>query len=217
IEAGKSVLIEKPIATSKEKARDLVALAAKHNVVLQVGHQERFVLKAIGLYQIASCPMKIETQRLTPYSLRGRDTSVTFDLMIHDIDLVLSLMGNMPSCIEGHTMQVALNHIDASLAFLDFGKTRARLTASRADDVPVRTMRLVYPEGEVNIDFNAKTLVNGTPFDLDENFGQNPIAQDSLAAGLDSFISAIMGVHSVEISGEDGLRAVIVATEIDQN
>jgi len=217
IAANKHVLIEKPMSINSLQAKEIITVTDNKNIKVQVGHQERFVVRAIGLDKISETPLRIEAQRLTPYSQRGRRISVTFDLMIHDIDLVLWLMGRMPDHIRSETLRVAHNHADASLAFLGFGDTKVRLSASRVDEVGARMMRLVYASGEVLIDFNKKILKNSTDYDLDFNFKDNPLAKDSLNAGLDHFVESILYDKPVAISALDGAKAVKIAEIIDKN
>ncbi len=217
LKSGAHCLIEKPIATTAAAARRCIDAAKQGGLVLQVGHQERFVAKAIGLDKITEKPLRIEACRHGPYSVRGTDVSVTLDLMIHDIDMVLWLMGEDASKITGQSIAVRSNTPDAALAYLGFGDkgSKARLSASRVETAPERVMTLTYPSGQVVIDFNAKTLRQNAGFDLDANFGDNPMARDSLGAATDSFICAILDGTPVEITGGHGLRALEAALSVD--
>jgi len=98
------MLIEKPMAVNLSDARQIAELAQKKDLIVQVGHQERFVARAIGLDKVPERPVLIKAERLNPYSPRGTDTSVTMDLMTHDIDLACWLFGEtpraMPDCAE---------------------------------------------------------------------------------------------------------------------
>jgi predicted dehydrogenase len=217
LKAGCHTLIEKPIATTQVAAQRIIDSAALNNLIVQVGHQERFVAKAIGLDRIAETPTRIAAVRHSPYSPRGTDVSVTLDLMTHDIDMVLWLLGADADEVRGHSIVVQSDTPDASLAHLQIGGTRVRLSASRVEPASERVMRLTYPSGDVLIDFNAKTLVNHTDFDLNSDFGQSPMAQDSLGAATNSFVSAVLDGTDVEITGGHGLRALNVALQIDKN
>lgn len=215
LNAGKHVLVEKPIASDLKSAETLVKIARKKGRVLQVGHQERFVLRAAGITNIPETPIRIESKRMGPFSSRNNDVSVTLDLMIHDIDMVLSLMGTPTAC-QGQSIQVVSNEGDASLGFLRFKNGgKARVEASRVETSSKRTMRIVYPSGEIDIDFNAKTLSHSTPFELNTNFSDDPQAKDSLGAADDAFIRACLYDEPVPITGESGLAALRVALEID--
>lgn len=220
LKAGCHTLIEKPIATTRAAAQRCMDAAALNNLVLQVGHQERFVAKAIGLDRITEQPLRIEARRHSPYSSRGTDVSVTLDLMTHDFDMALWLMGEDAVEVRGHSVIVRSETPDAALAHMKFPHGTARLSASRVEDASERVMTLTYPSGTVMIDFNAKTLTQSdgfkaAGFDLDPNFGDNPLAGDSLGAATDSFVSAVLDGTPVEITGGHGLRALDAALKVD--
>jgi len=210
------VLIEKPLATTVEDAQVLVTLARRKNLVMQVGHQERFVLREIGLDRVPETPIHIVARRVGKFGPRGTDTSVTFDLMSHDIDMVLWLMRAMPRDIRGETRHVHSDNPDISLAQLTFTHGTARLEASRVGDSLERTMELTYAGGTVRVDFGARTLCHDTPFDLNRNFADDPQAGDSVASGTAEFVRAIRERRDPFITGEDGLKAVQVAVEVDR-
>ncbi len=215
LEAGRHVLIEKPIAETTDEARRIVDLAACKGLVVQVGHQERFVLKAIGLDKVPERPVKIIAHRRSPYSLRGTDVSVTLDLMTHDLDLVLWLMHDDPLSIRGESLCVKSSSPDAAYACLAFKHGKARLEASRVEEVSSRQMSVTYPSGRVEVDFNAKTLVNTTPFELNDKFGDDPAAKDSLGAATNAFVEAVLDGKPVPITGGCGLRSLSAALTVD--
>ena len=220
LEAGCHTLIEKPIATTRAAAQRCLDVAALNNLVVQVGHQERFVAKAIGLDRISETPIRIEARRHSPYSQRGTDVSVTLDLMTHDLDMALWLMGEDVQAVKGHSIRVRSDMPDAALAQIVFPSGTARLSTSRVEEASERVMVLTYPSGTVTIDFNAKTLtqtagVLAAGFDLDANFGDNPLASDSLGAATDSFVSAVLDGTPIEITGGHGLRALDAALKVD--
>lgn len=208
-------LIEKPIATTAEEAAKIAALAASEKLIVQIGHQERLVLRAIGIEDVGERPVRLEAVRNSVYSPRGTDTSVTMDLMTHDIDLCTALMGQGPNRIEGEAGCVRSDHPDMSYARLSYCDATAYLQASRVAEQSDRSMKITYPSGVVNIDFNAKTLMHSTPFDLNENFGDTDIARDSLGAATDIFVRAVLDRTPVLVSAEDGAIAVRTAIEID--
>lgn len=215
LEAGQNLLIEKPLATTLKDAKKIVEITEKKNLVVQVGHQERFVGRAIGLDKVPEKPILIKAERLNPYSPRGTDTSVTMDLMTHDIDLVLWLMGEPPESVRGAGRKIKSDTHDHVVAELSFSRGKAFLEASRDAPVGHREFEITYPSGTVTIDLNAKSLVNQTPFKLNRCFGESPQAKDSLAAGLDEFVSAIKEQRAPFISARDGLMAVDIATKVD--
>lgn len=215
LKAGCHTLIEKPIATTRAAAQRCIDTAVLNGLVVQVGHQERFVAKAIGLDRLAEKPLRIEAVRHSPYSPRGTDVSVTLDLMTHDIDMALWLMGEDVLQVMGQSVIVQSETPDAALAHIRFSSGSARLSASRVEAVSQRVMTLTYPSGEVIIDFNAKTLSQSCGFDLDANFGDNPLARDSLGAATDSFVAAVLDGTPIEITGGHGLRALDAALKVD--
>ena len=200
LEAGVHCLIEKPIAASMKDAKRIIELARANKCVVQIGHQERFVLKAIGLDQISEAPLSITAFRMSKYSERGTDVSVTLDLMTHDLDLLTLLTGERPMTVQGFPIIVRSNTADASLGLLSFPSgTKAKLHASRIEADGRRTMDITYPSGIVSIDFNAKTMTHDTPFDLDINFANNPLAKDSLGAATNAFVAAILSDKPIPI------------------
>ncbi|MGJ8563315.1 MAG: Gfo/Idh/MocA family protein [Alphaproteobacteria bacterium] len=215
LDAGRHVLIEKPIADTVETAAQIVDLAERKKLIVQVGHQERFVLKAIGLNRVSEKPLQITGHRFSPYSARGTDVSVTLDLMTHDLDLVLWLMGSDPVAIEGESLCVRSQTSDAAFAKLKFKGANAHLEASRVEEASSRQMRVVYPSGTVDIDFNAKTLAHDTPFDLNADFGEDPMAKDSLGAATNAFVEAVLDGKPVAITGGNGLRALKAGLIVD--
>lgn len=217
LKAGKHVLVEKPVATDIQTAQACINVAAANKCVLQVGHQERFVARAIGLHKIDERPIHIRTERMGPFNVRGQDVSVTLDLMTHDLDLVLMLMDRLPDDVDGTVVVIRTNHPDISEGILTWPGARAELKASRVADAYSRIMTITYPSGTVEIDFNAKTLIHDTPFALNADFGSDPSAADSLGAATDSFVSAILDGTDVIVTGQDGLNAMQIALMIDAN
>ncbi len=215
LEFGKHCLIEKPIASSLKDAARIVQLAKNKALTVQVGHQERFVVKAIGLNDLPQSPINIVSRRMSKFSERGTDVSVSLDLMTHDLDLVLMLMGGLPTKVRAETRTEKSNHPDFSRGELTFENGTATLIASRLEDEFSRTMDITYPSGTVSIDFNAKTLTHNTPFDLNANFGADPSAKDSLGASTNAFIEAVLNGKLVPVTAEDGYNALKLALAID--
>ncbi len=215
LEHGCHILVEKPLATDIYQARRVVDMAESLGKVVQVGHQERFVVRAIGLDKVQSKPTHISAIRFNPFSPRGTDTSVTLDLMTHDLDLVFWLMDQPLISVDGESLVVQSERPDAARAFLRFPGGRAKLESSRVEPSGHREMVLTYPEGEVRIDFNAKTLTHNTPFDLNEAFADHTDVKDSLAAGLNEFVQSILTGRAPLITAGAGLRAVEAALRVD--
>ncbi|NNE59216.1 MAG: Gfo/Idh/MocA family oxidoreductase [Hellea sp.] len=212
---GCHLLIEKPIATALDEALDIVQISQAKNLIVQVGHQERFVARAIGLDKIAERPRLIRAHRLNPFSVRGTDTSVTMDLMTHDIDLANWLMGGVPTHVQGRTITRKSDHPDHVWAHLSYPDGDVFLEASRLALQGDRRFEIHYPSGTIEINFNAKTLTHDTPFQMNADFGQHPDAKDSLAAGTEEFIRAIKTNSIPLISAQDGLNAAEIALKVD--
>lgn len=215
LKAGCHCLIEKPLSTTKEDAEAIAAFSSSENLVVQVGHQERLVLRAIGLDRIKDRPLKIEAIRNSTFSPRGTDTSVTLDLMSHDIDLCTALMGQFPVSLIGQARCVRSNAPDMSQAKINYGGSTAILESSRVADASERRMKITYRCGIVDIDFNAKTMSHTTSFDLNSDFAGDPRAQDSLGAATDIFVRAVLDKTPVLVTAQEGAIAAITALQID--
>jgi predicted dehydrogenase len=217
LQHGLHVLVEKPLATDMETAREMVAVADEKALVLQVGHQERFVSQSIGLFDIPETPTRITTRRVCPFQNRGSDVSVTLDLMIHDLEMVTALIGAMPVQVSAKTKTGPSLGIDETRAFLRYDdKTQVELFASRMAETTARTMELVYPSGTIHVDFLSKTLMHDTPFSLNSNFGQDPSAIDSLGASDRAFVAAVLNETAASVSGVDGAKALALALDADR-
>ncbi|VAV92092.1 hypothetical protein MNBD_ALPHA06-1149, partial [hydrothermal vent metagenome] len=216
LQHGLHVLVEKPLATDMETARKMVATADRDRLVLQVGHQERFVSKAIGLFDIDETPTRIVAKRTCKFQQRGTDVSVTMDLMIHDLELITALTGLMPTGLQSSTRSGPSRGIDETRVHLSYQSgIEAELFASRMAEETVRSMEIFYPSGTVHVDFVSKTLIHDTPFALNGNFASDALAADSLGASDNAFIEAVLRGTATPVSGIDGARALSLALEAD--
>ncbi len=216
LRAGRHVLVEKPIAAELESAHTMVRLAKEQNLVLQVGHQERFVARAIGLDSAPKKPLAIHSIRFGPVSERGTDVSATLDLMTHDIDMVLWLMGEKPVSVTGEAMRVYSDMPDAAWGRLEFENgAKASFEASRCENERKRISRIDYPDGYVRVDFVNKTFEDTTGYGFNADFAKHPLAIDSLGAGTSAFCSSVLDGTPTAISGKDGLDALEIALKID--
>lgn len=214
--SGKHVLVEKPIAANVDEARELVALAASHGCVLQVGHQERFVFEAMGLLAVPEAPKRISARRMGPPSDRNLDVSVTLDLMVHDLDLAIALAGAAVASVEGEVDTGRFGSPDIARAVLTFENgCVAELESSRVHQERDRKMRVEYETGVLDIDFIAKTFENSTPYTLDPEFADSPMARDSLGANVEAFLASVIDGAAVAVPGIAGLRALDAARAID--
>ena len=164
INAGVSVLVEKPITTTVEEADDLIALAARNGVVLQVGHIERFNPAFRAIRDELHSPVFIECHRLSPYSFRSTDVSVVLDLMIHDLDLILDITGTPVESIEAMGATILSSSTDIANARLRFQSQGggpgcvANVTASRVSPAPMRRLRVFQSDSYISLDFLEKTV-----------------------------------------------------------
>ncbi len=213
---GLHVLVEKPLATRLEDAREMVALADRQGLILQVGHQERFVSAAIGLFDFPERPIRIEARREAPFDVRGSDVSVTLDLMTHDLDLANRLAGcearDVSSVIQKGP-EGRIDDVSAEIIYPD--GLQATIKASRTAPARSRTMSIEYPSGVVEIDFFNHALVNNTPHALNAQFGEEACVVDSLAASVDSFVRAILDGDKICVCGHDGAKALALALRVD--
>jgi predicted dehydrogenase len=216
LEYGKHVLIEKPIATSVGEAEVLIMVADLNKRVLACGHQERLVFEAMGLFAASERPLLIESVREGPWSGRSADVSVSLDLMVHDFDLALTLMGAQPDRVEAAGRAERGPSADVIEARLGWAGADAKFTSSRVAEARKRTMRIVYPSGEVNIDFLARTFENSANFALNGAFAETPGGRDPLGQNVARFIDAITGAAPrPAVTGAEALQALKLALAVD--
>lgn len=215
--ASKHTLIEKPLATNAADGAVLVKLAADKKLVLACGHQERLVFEAMGLLGAPERPSHIESVREGPWTGRSADVSVTLDLMVHDLDLALQLIGGKPTRVSAKARSEHGRTADAIEAQLSFDGAEAVFTSSRIAPERRRTMRAVYPSGEVKIDFIARTFENTTKFPLNAAFAETRIGADPLGANVAQFIDAVLGVAPRPVvNGPEALAVLELALAVDQ-
>ena len=216
--AGKPVYIEKPIATNLADAEKIRSLAAGKGLVVACGHLERVVFQAMGLLDIPEQPLRLEALRHGPPSDRSRDVSAVLDLMVHDIDLALSISRAEPVTAEGEGELSADGVWDTARAEVSFEDGFVCVfDASRQAPARKRTMRVVYPSGEVEIDFVARTFRNTTPFALDADFADTPAGKDPLGASVEGFLAAVRGqAPRPVVNAEEAIRALDLALAIEQ-
>ena len=212
LEAGKHVLVEKPLALSGTAARALAGKAVTDDLVLQVGHQERYVAQAMGVLGIRETPKIMESVRAGPPAPNGRagDVSVIWDLMIHDLDLAACLIATKFENVEAKGRIVSTDFIDeATATFTYVNGAKALLRASRAEDVRERTMRLVYESGEISVDFLTRKVENSTPYEIKVDISSD--LPDPLGAADEGFYAACIGEKDTLIPGHGAIGAVAMA------
>jgi predicted dehydrogenase len=216
--AGKPVYIEKPIATSVADGERVRAAAAASGLVVACGHQERVSFQAMGLLDIPEQPLVLEALRHGPPSERSRDVSAVLDLMIHDIDLALMISAFDAVTAEGEGRQSEDGVWDVARAEVSFedGFT-AIFDVSRQASERKRTMRIVYPSGEVEIDFIARSYRNTTPFALQADLAGTPAGTDPLGVSVEGFLKAVRGEAPRPIvTAEEAIRALDLALAVEQ-
>lgn len=239
ITAGKHCFIEKPITATYVEAEALIALAREKNVLVQVGHVERFNpgLAALHGYHIA--PLFIEAHRLAQFKPRATDVSVVLDLMIHDIDIALSLVQSPVVSIDAHGVAVLTETPDIANARIKFANgCVANLTASRISAQPMRKMRLFQKDAYLSVDFAKGSVEVYRILDAGEETSaavpammlgsidagsvkksivyEQPIspAVNAIAEEQKAFINAILGHSPIAVSAVDAAEALRIAEAI---
>jgi predicted dehydrogenase len=226
LEAGLDVLVEKPLAATREQARRLIELARRGGRVLQVGHVERFARAFREIQPVLARPRFIEAHRIGPYPARGTDVSVVLDLMIHDLDIVALLAGAEVERVEAVGVPVLSKTEDIANARVRFANGCVlNLTASRVSLERLRKIRLFQTDAYISIDFgeNKITVVRregsaggeGMPKITAETLELD--GGDALLAQDRAFIQAVRERGAPVVSGEDGYRALDLALRIQES
>jgi predicted dehydrogenase len=215
---GLHVYVEKPLADDARQARQLVKAANAAGVVLACGHQERAVFRAMGLLDLPERPVRLEAVRRGTFTGRNVDVSCVLDLMIHDIDLAMALNASNVRSVEAEGLTATgpfADQVRAELTFAD--GMSASLSASRMARRRERSMRVVFPSGEMCIDFLARSFTDTTPFSLNADFAAAPDGRDPLGASIADFVSAVRGrADRPLVTGQEAARALDAALEIDR-
>lgn len=223
LEHGAHVLVEKPITVTLEEADDLIATAQANDRILQVGHLERFNSAVLALEDVLKTPMFIESSRIAPFKPRGTDVSVVLDLMIHDIDIIQSVVRSPITKVDASGTQVLSRDIDIANARLQFANgCVANITASRTSLKTERRMRIFQQDAYIAVDFGEKTLTVYRKGDKEMFPGVPEITSeetafhsaDALKAEIEAFLDSIRNSKPAVVSGEDGKRALQTALEI---
>ena len=216
LEKGLHVLVEKPLAATLEQADDLVSLAKKKQLVLQVGHVQRYSNAFKALAQRIDRPFYIDAERLHEFKQRGAEVDVILDLMIHDLDLALSLARTDVSAVSACGFQVLTKDIDIASARIEFASgCVADLSASRVSQTVVRKFRVFQPGLYASADLQEGKLryVRQDGGAIKETEESHP-GGDALAAQAESFVSAITKSQPVPVDGAEGRRVLALALDI---
>jgi len=233
IKKGKHVFVEKPLANTMEEARQLVKLAAESGIKFQVGHVERFNPAFLALKDMDLKPMFIEVHRLAQFNPRGTEVSVILDLMIHDIDIILSIVKSDVKSISASGVAVMTETPDIANVRIEFHNgCVANLTSSRISMKKMRKIRLFQKDSYIGIDFlNKKTEIiklkeetdlNVFAFDIETPSGKKTIAManpavpevNAIKLELEEFRDAIKNNSRTVVNEMDGLMAMDVAHQI---
>jgi len=236
VDAGVACFVEKPLCATSAQAEALVQSARQRGVPLGVGHIERYNPAYTAFRRQSVVPRFIEAHRLSPFALRGTDVAVVFDLMIHDIDLVLHLVGQAPTDVRAAGAAVVSQDLDICNARLEFDGAVANLTASRISPERRRRFRVFSDSAYTVLDLQNKSLERyrlfpsaaarasagaaGTVLPLGEEGHVVamekvvPEAGEMLVSELSDFVNAVQAGHRPPISGEDGLLALRVAERV---
>lgn len=224
LENGVHVNVEKPMTVTIDEAEELVRLSRQKNLKLQVGHVERFnpALRAAQEKLFAGAPLFIECHRLAPFKPRGVDVDVVLDLMIHDIDVILSLVKSPVKSVTAVGAPVLTKFVDIANARIEFESgTVANVTASRVSQNATRKFRVFQHNQYLSIDFGTGEI-NLTTKKGEWKDDQIPLEMeawslekgDALLAETEAFVRAVREDAPVVVSGEDGLVAMRVAVQV---
>ncbi|HEV8243794.1 MAG TPA: Gfo/Idh/MocA family oxidoreductase [Nitrospirales bacterium] len=219
--AGLHVLVEKPLTATVEQARDLVTTASTRNVTLQVGHIERFNSAFRATQGAIKAPLLIECQRWAPFTFRGADVDVVLDLMIHDLDLVLGLIGVPVREVQADGLAMLSPTTDVAQARVVFQNgCVATFSANRVAESKIREVRVWEPEGFVMIDLAKQTAVvgrrtmgtSGSHEVLTEQVRGD--GREPLKLELEAFLDSIRTGAAPLVSGQEGMAALELAYAI---
>ena len=227
MEAGADVLIEKPLAASRAEANELVHLAATHNRIAQVGHLERFNPAVRATIPLLTQPMFFEVHRLSVFTPRSLDVDVVLDLMIHDLDIVLSFANSPVKEVRAVGLPILSGKVDIANVRLEFESgCVANFTASRVSTERVRKLRFFQPKQYVSVDYGRQEVLvftvggdaaaSGTPTVNPQIKVAKPsvTSEEPLHAELKSFLHAVRERSAPVVPLEDGRRALTLALEI---
>jgi predicted dehydrogenase len=213
---GKHVLIEKPITNNLRHARILIRLARRKKVILQVGHVERFNAAFLAAQKLTISPKFIECHRLSPFPNRSLDIGVVFDLMIHDIDIILGLVRSRIRRIDAVGVSVLTPFEDIANVRLNFANgCTANLTASRISEEPLRKIRIFLKDTYISLDYQAqeafcykkeKTSIVKTPIPIEK---EEPIKKE-----IESFVVCVRNNKKPVVSGVEAYEALKLAMKI---
>ena len=224
LEAGVHILLEKPVTRTVEEAENLIQIAHDHNLVFQTGHLERFNPAVLAMREIVQNPVFVESERMAPFRGRGTDVSVVLDLMIHDIDIILSIVDSDVRSLQSMGGSVLTDETDIAHTYINFGNDCvANITASRVSREAVRKIRFFQRDAYITTDYSERSIsvfrkggagqeVPGLPgIRMDyKTFEEG----DALLEEIRSFLMSVREGTPPVVSGQDGLNALKIASRI---
>ncbi len=231
LENGRHVLIEKPLTATLAEADELLEVAERKGALIQTGHVERFNRAIRGAAAYVDRPRFVESDRLAPFTPRGADVAVVLDLMIHDIDLILTLVGESVADLTAVGIPVLTPFVDIANARLSFASGAvANITASRVSRERMRKIRIFQQSGYLSLDLasgegefyrlrqdqDLSALARG-PLAIEAFVERIPISApegEPLRLEFQSFVDAVQGRSTVTVSGQAGREALAVALRI---
>jgi predicted dehydrogenase len=220
LEAGLDVLVEKPMAASLEEADRLIAAARRHGRILQVGHVERFNPAVVAAQKIVSRPLFFEVHRLGVFTPRSLDIDVVYDVMIHDLDILLALVNAPVTDLKAVGIPVITDKVDIAQARVEFSTgTVANVTASRVSTERVRKMRFFQAHEYISLDFTRQDAlrVRVQPGSPQPGIGfekLSTVAGEPLRAELQAFLDCVRTRQRPVVDGEAGRRALELADQV---
>lgn len=224
LQSGSDVLLEKPISTNLWEAEDLIATARENGRILQVGHLERFNPAILAVQEKVRAPLFIESHRLTPFRGRGTEVDVVLDLMIHDLDIILSFVRSEVKHIHAVGVPVLTEKVDIANVRMQFeGGCVANVTASRISVEDQRRIRVFQPETYLTVDYATRRVamyrrVASCPGEKARISPEEVkvVPGDPLEGEIRSFVNSSIYRTTPFVTGEDGKKALAVALEINE-
>ncbi len=214
---GRDILVEKPITKRLEEAADILEEAQRRNLLLQVGHLERYNPGVVAVSEMIRDPRSIECERLSPFLGRGIDVDVTLDLMIHDVDIVMSMVSSGLTYIRATGGSIATPNIDIAKAWLEFENgCTAVLSASRLDQEKRRTLKVFQEDAYIALDYRNQRVVRhgkacGASPEITAPDGREPLREE-----LEDFIHCVKTRERPRVSGDDAMRALRTVLAISE-
>jgi len=225
LKSGIDVLLEKPMAETLVQARELAGLASTSGRILQIGLLERFNPAVVHLHSIVKNPRFVECHRLAPFTERGTDVDVVLDLMVHDLDVILSVAPSEVASLEAVGVAILTDRIDLANARIRFQSGLiANLVTSRVAPRRERKIRFFQPDAYISVDYEARSIqmYRKTPPAPGAQFSTISAEQiefgegDPLADEVNAFVAAVRSRSTPAVSAEDGLRVMELTERIKE-